>query len=118
MVIGTGYATAKGEMVRSILYPKPTSFDFMKKLYFFIYNLLVFFLAASIFTACFQAIVQDVRRILLLVLLFCPPFPCFLAALPLYPNSYSTFNSGGGCMVKFGPFQALSPQPSALLPCF
>ena len=54
MVVGTGYATAKGEMVRSILYPKPTSFDFVKKLYFFIFNLFLFFLVAAAITLYYQ----------------------------------------------------------------
>ena len=36
LVISTGYSTAKGELVRSILYPKPNRFNFDRDAYYFV----------------------------------------------------------------------------------
>lgn len=36
MVIRTGYNTLKGQLVRSIMYPKPVDFSFTKDLFRFI----------------------------------------------------------------------------------
>ncbi|CAI5985671.1 unnamed protein product [Closterium sp. NIES-64] len=68
MVVGTGYATSKGELVRAIIYPKPTSFDFERKLYLFIVNLFVFFLIAAIITVIYQYNKVSTRQLVLSVL--------------------------------------------------
>ncbi|CAI5476360.1 unnamed protein product, partial [Closterium sp. Yama58-4] len=68
MVVGTGYATSKGELVRAIIYPKPTSFDFERKLYLFIVNLFVFFLIAAIITIIYQYNKVSTRQLVLSVL--------------------------------------------------
>ncbi|CAI5515340.1 unnamed protein product, partial [Closterium sp. Naga37s-1] len=68
MVVGTGYATAKGELVRAIIYPKPTSFDFERKLYLFIVNLFVFFLIAATITVIYQYNKVSTRQLVLSVL--------------------------------------------------
>lgn len=60
MVAGTGFSTAKGELVRAILYPKPSSYDFEKKLYYFIANLVLFAAIACGITIAYQA--GKVRR--------------------------------------------------------
>ncbi|GJP34697.1 hypothetical protein CLOM_g19107 [Closterium sp. NIES-68] len=68
MVVGTGYATAKGELVRAIIYPKPTSFDFERKLYLFIVNLFVFFLIAAAVTVAYQYNKVSGRQLVLNIL--------------------------------------------------
>ncbi|CAI7803825.1 unnamed protein product [Closterium sp. NIES-53] len=68
MVVGTGYATAKGELVRAIIYPKPMSFDFERKLYLFIVNLFVFFLIAAVITVIYQYNKVSTRQLVLSVL--------------------------------------------------
>ena len=40
MVVGSGYATAKGQLLRAMLFPKPSAYDFERKLYYFLLNLI------------------------------------------------------------------------------
>eukprot|EP00271_Cylindrocystis_brebissonii_P009013 TRINITY_DN23598_c0_g1_i1.p1 TRINITY_DN23598_c0_g1~~TRINITY_DN23598_c0_g1_i1.p1 ORF type:complete len:1095 (+),score=245.29 TRINITY_DN23598_c0_g1_i1:277-3285(+) len=47
MVAGTAYATAKGQLIRAILFPKPSKFDFEQKLYYFVANLAVFLVVGA-----------------------------------------------------------------------
>ena len=53
MVIGTSFHTAKGKLVRSILYDKPNKFEFERSLYYFIYNLVAFLGVACAITFYF-----------------------------------------------------------------
>lgn len=47
IVIATGYNTAKGQLVRSILYPKPNRFKFERDSYFFIIVMIIFGIIGS-----------------------------------------------------------------------
>lgn len=54
-VVGaTAYNTAKGQLVRAILFPKQAALDFEKKMYYFVVNLLLYLLAAIIATIIIQ----------------------------------------------------------------
>ncbi|KAL3682686.1 hypothetical protein R1sor_000708 [Riccia sorocarpa] len=55
MVISTAYGTAKGQLVRAILFPKPSKYDFEKKLYYFLANLGVYLILVCIVTIVWQA---------------------------------------------------------------
>ena len=54
MVVGISFHTAKGKLVRSILYDKPRKFEFEHKLSYFIYNLVAFLVVACTITLYFQ----------------------------------------------------------------
>lgn len=51
VVLRTGYLTAKGSLVRSILYPPPADFRFDKDTYRFIWILATVAISGSIYTA-------------------------------------------------------------------
>ncbi|KAK3088339.1 hypothetical protein FSP39_017880 [Pinctada imbricata] len=50
VVVRTGFATAKGELVRSILYPKPVDFKFNRDTYIFVVSLALIALIGFIYT--------------------------------------------------------------------
>lgn len=56
VVIRTGYLTAKGSLVRSILYPPPADFRFDKDTYHFIWILAIVAVCGSIYTAVAKVI--------------------------------------------------------------
>ncbi|KAG6552589.1 hypothetical protein Mapa_005789 [Marchantia paleacea] len=55
MVISTAYGTAKGQLVRAILFPKPSKYDFERKLYYFVANLGVYLILVCVVTIFWQA---------------------------------------------------------------
>ncbi|KAL2621794.1 hypothetical protein R1flu_001999 [Riccia fluitans] len=81
MVISTAYGTAKGQLVRAILFPKPSKYDFEKKLYYFVANLGVYLVLVCIVTIVWQAgketSIQILKNCINLITIAVPP------ALPL-----------------------------------
>jgi magnesium-transporting ATPase (P-type) len=62
MVAATAYNTAKGQLVRAILFPKPAKLDFERKMYYFMFNLLLYLLAAIIATIVIQRKTVRLKR--------------------------------------------------------
>jgi len=56
MVVQTGFSTAKGQLIRAILYPKPSKFDFQRQSYNFIVILLL-----ACFAGCLATIGYSVQ---------------------------------------------------------
>ncbi|KAL5013798.1 hypothetical protein ScPMuIL_008068 [Solemya velum] len=78
VVIRTGFATAKGQLVRSILYPKPVDFKFNRDTYIFVGVLAGISLAGFIFTVVLMIERGDdagdiVKRSLDLITIAVPP---------------------------------------------
>lgn len=78
MVIRTGYLTSKGELVRSILYPKPVDFKFNRHIYRFIHCLAIVALLGFTYTVVLRVYRGDpFRKIFLkaidLVTIIIPP---------------------------------------------
>ncbi|KAG6552583.1 hypothetical protein Mapa_005783 [Marchantia paleacea] len=55
MVISTAYGTAKGQLVRAIRFPKPSKYNFEKKLYYFVANSAIYLVVVCAATIYFQA---------------------------------------------------------------
>ncbi|XP_050526454.1 polyamine-transporting ATPase 13A3-like [Daktulosphaira vitifoliae] len=78
VVLRTGFLTAKGSLVRSILYPPPTDFRFDKDSYRFIWILAIIAISGSIYTAITKAsrgltIVDIIVKSLDLLTIVIPP---------------------------------------------
>nr|XP_033814173.1 probable cation-transporting ATPase 13A4 isoform X2 [Geotrypetes seraphini] len=92
VVLRTGFNTAKGEMVRSILYPKPVNFQ----LYNDIIRFIVCLLALAVFGLIYAVIIfkiqgESVREIIIKALILCtiavsPTLPAALALAVMYAN--------------------------------
>ncbi|CAM6100809.1 unnamed protein product [Calypogeia fissa] len=54
MVISTAYGTAKGQLIRAILFPKPSKYDFEQKTYYFLANLGIYLIFVCIVTVIWQ----------------------------------------------------------------
>ncbi|KAL2621789.1 hypothetical protein R1flu_001994 [Riccia fluitans] len=54
MVVRTAYGTTKGQLVRAIRFPKPSKFDFERKLYYFVANSVVYLVVVCAITVYFQ----------------------------------------------------------------
>lgn len=54
MVISTAYGTAKGHLVRAIRFPKPSKYNFERKLYHFVANSAIYLVVVCAATIYFQ----------------------------------------------------------------
>ncbi|XP_030071542.1 probable cation-transporting ATPase 13A4 [Microcaecilia unicolor] len=92
VVLQTGFNTAKGDMVRSILYPKPVNFQLYKDVFRFILCLLALAAFGLIYAVIiFKIQGESVREIIVKALLLCtiavsPTLPAALALAVIYAN--------------------------------
>nr|XP_033814866.1 probable cation-transporting ATPase 13A4 isoform X3 [Geotrypetes seraphini] len=92
VVLQTGFNTAKGDMVRSILYPKPVNFQLYKDGFRFILCLLALALFGLIYAVImFKLQGQSVREIIVKALILCtvavsPMLPAALALTVVFAN--------------------------------
>ncbi|XP_029472483.1 probable cation-transporting ATPase 13A4 [Rhinatrema bivittatum] len=92
VVLRTGFNTAKGDMVKSILYPKPVKFQLYKDAFMFILCLLSLAIFGLIYAVTiFKIQGESVREIIVKALLLCtiavsPTLPAALALAVMYAN--------------------------------
>jgi magnesium-transporting ATPase (P-type) len=89
-VLRTGFTTTKGELVRSILYPKPVDFQLNKDTYKFIGGLAIVALCGMIFSIAFKVVKKNpaadiLKRSLDIITIAIPPvLPGALTASIIY----------------------------------
>ncbi|KAK4337200.1 hypothetical protein RND71_043299 [Anisodus tanguticus] len=93
MVIRTGFLTSKGELVRSILFPKPVDFQFNRHIYRFIHCLAVIALCGFVYTVIlkmsrevpFKNII--IKAIDLITIIIPPALPAAMTVGVVYAQS-------------------------------
>uniref|UniRef100_A0A7M4F345 Cation-transporting ATPase n=1 Tax=Crocodylus porosus TaxID=8502 RepID=A0A7M4F345_CROPO len=103
VVLQTGFNTAKGDLVRSILYPKPMNFKLYRDAFKFIVGLAVIGVLGLIYTACVYAY-RKVNTITMALLLLTVPVP------PAIPAALTTAIVYAQRRLKHKKIFCISPQ--------